>query len=867
MPGHFTHIYTARRVADHLLTGHFPDWPQAGNVLTSHDPVTCGNIMQKWEKFTAIGAIGPDLFYFCQDWNNDTLGPLSDKLMLILATYYFLDTESENDYIILLAILEEADSQLAALFRFLIKLQKIWQAFLDGWNATIGPIAADIENLADGLTGGVLSQFGVVLDELKVALKLIAEEELLTYKDIFSAFDTCLQKGFGEKLFLWSDMSHYRRPSALCQSFVKQADNMAMQAQELKAKGRMDEAAQLQEQADQFLAFALGYITHLGTDTVAHSFVNEQCGGPYRNHPQRHHLIENHIDSWNYSQTAPGKRLAPDPWGATSDYPDISMSALWFAVQLTPHTPEGVQRPVGPWPDDATRAKALDVDGELPDWMANAFVQAMMDCYQDPNEHPQILQGDAFQSSIDTGLLTSIFQTLTGGGLTKPFNDLLNAIAPPPPFPVKPGFPLPWEVKTIYKIMYTYYRIVYNGTWELQKPKKPDFIIFPPASDFTNLLQPPDLSGVDSSNPLVDVCELFVALLEWAVKSLEAAVRLLGDLIKMVTSPGTYPIRLALYELAMLVWDIINKTHEVLAHTGFFSPHTAQFYPDGELRLADEIDIPLITLGGTVDSAFLAALAAAFDPLGNLDKNQDVIGTGHSVKDQNYPYYPVLRYQSNGRDTNSEFHRPWAWPNLSPVQLATGPDTFRTTPTETYNPFQSFGEGPDFPFKPLSPGPYPIGTMPDVFFRLDGIVDPQVRSAYEQAQTPWDTDQLNIENLARRDLRSSPVGDPIPFSAHLIAQLTNDTGYSTQFNLDSDRAFAYLTWDWIRNDINAQGGEGTGILGLTYATPKEPPEGDPNGQVLNPAANPNWAEGNRPFLLKYVNPPVIAKPPAPPPLR
>jgi hypothetical protein len=58
----FTHIYTARRVADHLLTGNFPDWPQAGSALLKHDPAACGTVMKKWEKFTAIGAIGPDLF-------------------------------------------------------------------------------------------------------------------------------------------------------------------------------------------------------------------------------------------------------------------------------------------------------------------------------------------------------------------------------------------------------------------------------------------------------------------------------------------------------------------------------------------------------------------------------------------------------------------------------------------------------------------------------------------------------------------------------------------------------------------------------------------------------------------------------------
>ena len=46
--------------------------------------------------------------------------------------------------------------------------------------------------------------------------------------------------------------------------------------------------------------------------------------------------------------------------------------------------------------------------------------------------------------------------------------------------------------------MITLYKLNFNGTWELQKPRKPDFIIFPPASDFTNLFQPPDLSGMNS---------------------------------------------------------------------------------------------------------------------------------------------------------------------------------------------------------------------------------------------------------------------------------------------------------------------------------------------------------------------------------
>ncbi|MBI1804425.1 MAG: hypothetical protein HY033_04135 [Ignavibacteriae bacterium] len=34
MPGHFTHIYTARRVADLLASGKFTDWPKHSDSHT-----------------------------------------------------------------------------------------------------------------------------------------------------------------------------------------------------------------------------------------------------------------------------------------------------------------------------------------------------------------------------------------------------------------------------------------------------------------------------------------------------------------------------------------------------------------------------------------------------------------------------------------------------------------------------------------------------------------------------------------------------------------------------------------------------------------------------------------------------------------
>ena len=472
------------------------------------------------------------------------------------------------------------------------------------------------------------------------------------------------------------------------------------------------------------------------------------------------------------------------------------MSALWFLVQITSESeadPERTGRRTSrPVAGRSRRTKkALDQDGELPDWMAESIVLAMMDCFED-HEHPQIFQGSEFQSKIEQNYLTHAIELVTGAAPDRPLPELLDDIAPAPSFqeerPVPPGFPLPWQVKTIYKVLYSFYRLSYNGSWSMEKPRKPDFIIVPPPSDISNLLQPPDLSGIDPSNPVDDVCGSFIALFDWAIKSIGAAVQLVEDLIKMLVSPSTYAVRLGLYELAMMVWDIVMKTHEILAHTGLLSPHAEQVYDDNrELRLPNEIDEPLVTLGGTVDSAFRAALAAAFDPLANLDRHQDVIGTGHSVSDDNYPYYPVLRYHADDKTTDGktfetfegwEFRRPWAWPSESWQDVSGQEDPVRTnTPTEKYDPSMFFPKPTSKFFRkatavsygPLRPGPYPVGTQPDRLFKLDARVDAKVRHSYEHAQTPWETDYLNSTILKADGLRNSPLGDPIPFSAYLIA--------------------------------------------------------------------------------------------------
>ena len=831
MPGHFTHIYTARRVSDLLLSGEFSDWPdlgEGGGAVGHYDPQYCGRIMRDWEKFTAIGAIGPDIFFFSQDWNSDLVGPHSDQIMLALATYYYFDAAKEDDWEPLLIILAEVDSTMAAIIRFLIKLQKAWNEFVKAWNKTIGPLVDAASEILDDLTGGLISQFQVALGELKLAITLIGEQEITTFADMWGLMNTCVQKGWSEDSFLWSDMLHYRRTSAMCQALVRQAEALR------------DESESGGDRYEQFLAFALGYIVHVGTDTIAHTFVNEQCGGPYRDHPTRHHLIENHIDAWNYSQSGQGGTIQTDPWGKTDDYPELSMSALWFLVQQTPDEPRGKQRPSPLSADPDERKEQLDVDGEMPLWMAEAIVAALKDTFVG-HPHPKLYQGDTFQQQIDEGMLTTVVKDVTGHGLDRPFQEILDGIAPQPPFPVPTGFPLPWEVQTAYRLMITLYKLNFSGSWELQKPRKPDFIIVPPLSDFTNLFQPPDFSGVNGDNPIEDACDIFVALVEWLIKELGDALKLAGDLVKMAVSPSTYLLRLGLYELAMKIWDVAMKTHNVMAHTGILMPHSEQRYDDGELRLPNEIDLPMITLGATVDGAFKQALADAIDPLGHLDTDLSVV-VSHSTRDPNYPYYPVLQYHGDKtRPDDWEYHRPWAYPAISELEEG-GTNSQVGTPTETYDPSKADPNAPAGPYQPMRPGPYPEGTTPDqVFFRTDAGFDAEGRRRYETAQTPWQTDLVNEELIGKARQRVSPLGDPVPFSAYLIGRLVNPTDYQPQFNLDADRAYAYLTWDWIRGEEI-----GTAGMGIKYQKPKVAPQGDEGWDFAHLP----------PMQLQYVDPPA-----------
>jgi hypothetical protein len=856
MPGPFTHIYTARRVAEQLGSDHMTeDFTRTQDeallavqkldpqLLAGLDRKRCAAAMNAWPKFTAVGAIGPDLFFWMQDYNNKSIP--CDEIMLAMNLLYYLDDQGRLDdpYSELLLILAEVSDTWASILRFLVKLNQIWQKFLKVWNATIGPILDAAGKVVDDLTGGLLTALGDALAELKNALLALVEEELLTEGDIFGWFALKLRGGLNEQSFLWSDMTHYRRTSVIPARLI------------FKARGLLSSSDALtQEHGQQLLAFALGWVCHVGTDVIGHSFVNEQAGGPFRTHWQRHHLVENHIDAWNYQCTGNGT-LPPDPFiGFDPSYPSLADSALYFAVQI----PQGIdtlaqadkqgdlRQPLPAGTDSASQQKRkelLDTDGELPQWLAETVVQVLIELYAKPSEggdatlqatlgegqvpHPLNLMGQDFQDALhsSTGLIGKWLNAFGIDNVGMALGDLRQIIAPDAPFPVPKGFPQPWEMQASYRFMLSWLKRQYVATLDMDRPEPPT-IFTPPASDFD--FGPPDFSGVHAGdNPAAQACSAALALLDWLFKTLEKAGQAAYDIAKSIASAATWPAREAIYALITLpLWEASENMRMVLVHLGYALPQSQQFYADGNLRRPNEIDEELITLGHSVDSAFQAALAAAADPLGNLDKDPALNNVGiRPLPGSPYPWLPVrttkgkkppgLLSRFSGND-EVEYQRPWAYPDRGNDANPASAGNYLETPLSTS-------------------GPYLTHTMPHELLTKVRPISNRARTLYEGAGCPQDTELVNLAFglnnspatlMARGFDGSNPLGDPVVFSGYLIGQIANNPGYLSSFNLDADRGYGYLCWDWLRGTASPDAVPTDG-QGNPYPPPVVWPEGAP----------------------------------------
>jgi hypothetical protein len=732
-------MYGARRVADYLAhTRNFVPASEgpldpAQMMAPPEQAVQFADVMQKWPKFTALGAIGPDMLVFLADFG-DLVGKgqfAPDEIMLKLAAVYALDDSKRNDWQPLIEILDGMNHPLAAALSLMITLDKLWtEKVKEPVADALAGIAETATRVVDVLTHGLVTALNQASDEFHDAVLLMLLARLPALTDVFSLLEPKIQRGEDEQTFSWFEMLHYRRTSQMAVNLLRQAAGMRDR-----------------QQHDQFLAYTLGYICHLGIDIAAHPYVNEQAGGPYRLQGQRHHLVENHIDAWAYQQAGGRGRLRADPFcGATPAFPTLAQSALYFDVQLAPDNPNGKERPAT-LHDDTTaadrrlRKDELDCDGEMPDWLAEGIVNAMIATYfeaANPAEFPAILEGSAFQRKIEND------RTYRDKLLGRQADDqLLKRIAPAGSIKVPAGFPLPWEVKATYRLMLSFWKRSYMDRFAAPTPTPPPG------------LQAPDF--VPPINPSMSAPNQWKAMLATAMTEILALKHTLDSIEGIAATLTTSPQQFIFEKITIPLWRSVRISRWLLTHYAYSNPDEG------------EIDMGLVQLGGT-----------------------SITGAGRPGPQAiTYPF----------RKLADGFQRPWVHPGIKTDGKPNEVESFRTTP-----------------------GPYLLGALPDAFFAptSPGAWANPLRLQYERASDPPATDRLNERFVGHGpDGRQTvnPLGAPVAFSAYLMGRLAAATPLTADFNLDSDRGYGYLCWDWNRGS-----GRTRSVVGRDYFQPCSSPE-------------------------------------------
>jgi hypothetical protein len=251
VPGWYVHLQSAQDTAERLRSGSVPP----GLGVDPADARELGEICHTWRNYLALGSLGPDLFYLLPDF---------------------------------------ADTKGCVIRQVVAWVTKVWEeidhTFVSRWEKWIEPISDNSAQLASQLTGGLSQQLAEILDELTSAVMEAFKGLLADMGDWFGVLTSGVPQGYGDDAFYWSDTFHYRRTYQF--PFV-----LFRQARAARAAADTDEE---RLDADARTAFAVGWMTHCATDVTGHPFTNAKSGGPYRDHWQRHHLVENHIDSDNY---------------------------------------------------------------------------------------------------------------------------------------------------------------------------------------------------------------------------------------------------------------------------------------------------------------------------------------------------------------------------------------------------------------------------------------------------------------------------------------------------------------------------------------------------------------------------------------
>ena len=780
IPSWYIHLDVARRaIAVDALTNSSigPQFPPPGNAQHEIAAEELSAIVNDdTAAYYALGAIGPDMFFLLPDFTPGKLtSPLWGASTWIHDTYTWWDTN------------------------FLKPLEQLLPAALT---------AADFAN---ALSGGLAQQLANIFTEASTFITDVLAVAVTRQIDVFGALGNGPHSGADEQTFFWSDTPHYRKTFEFARFLWEQADKNWSPAdhdlnQQLTAKPAL---------RDRLRAYALGWMTHLATDVTGHAFVNEKAGGPYRTHWQRHHLVENHMDAAVYHENWKAHRRLSQKAPGEPIYEMLSCAALhtWVAfkedgssqMSFLSTIPGPDYDPGDDPPAVASRMKAWDVDA-LPPKLLTTFIADSLRAFYRPTDDP------GGPGHVDVDVIAADGRMY---GQMAAHPTIISDLDPGNTFG-KDGFASPEAVGNTYWWAFHYMKATSTDLFKFKRPRLKDLNLpsFPLPPGSTDHDSPPSFSAA-----LPDALTFLLYILDWLLYIKEVVRWLPAVIIAFFASNATYPVRKYLYEHYELpLYNMWMTMHLYFALTGFVLPHDGDL-PAGPDKVAGEISSGLNTLGEGFDvdaGAFLVALLN--DASGGL---LSAIGVNPPIT------VPTQEPSASDRDQDNKPKDTVTDPPTSIQNLASGLlqqiDPRATLPGQCVNPANPRDQNAEIPSEFTRPWKYPLvdnagdtippersatGGSPPILspYKAGDVAtvlvqaepgDANARQAFENAASEQFTLQAQQDYLPNK----KHLGSPTDFTAYVMYRLTRlDPGAIANFNLDADRAYGYLCWDWKRSD-------------------------------------------------------------------
>jgi hypothetical protein len=633
---------------------------------------------------------------------------------------------------------------------------KIDKDYVSKWEKWISPVSTDADQLASQLTGGLSNQLADTLNDLTKSVTEAFHGLIASMGDWFGVLSSGPPQAFPTSAFYWADQFHYRRTYQFAFAMFQQAH------------AALDTATSDEERfnAEAQMAFAVGWLTHCATDVTGHPFTNAKSGGPYRDHWQRHHLVELHFDSQNYSAHNGGpcygevgtsamhfwvafRKRSDGPYAGRVDGPAYDYFT-GFPAYDTSDTPTAA----------AARHVLFDLDtGEFPDHLVEALLRAMTNVHPDG---PQILTQDPQYSAADSSGQPN-------------------------------GQPNAKAMAQMWAIVYGYMKLTGSDGLSPRRPTPPDWTTdhsFPTPPGGNYGVDDDPTRGASVEDDSFNILDVLLAIFAWAVYLAEVIVWLATIIPSLAIDVLTKWARDIMYQAQLAAWYLYTLARRPLVMTGFLIPKP------------EELDLSLTTLGQGEGSFDIAA--ALDDPLGNgfdLPVVDEPSGratpTSSFGMDRLYPRNVV-------RD-----HFGLIDPSITDLLNLTGPlhyanETTDFRPSEWISPWRypqrnQAGETVIREETGTHAGPYVAGDTSAIL--VPGpLGDDGARQALEQSASPAET-STSLDQLFAQDKH---LGGPVDYGVYLVgrmaAERANPEFGVPDFNLDSDRGYAWKCWDWDRHN-------------------------------------------------------------------